>query len=105
MAPSVRRARPKPTRSCRLMNIDGRLVLVIVMQHSARRAEEKFYHLTRLPADCGCAFELHQSEPDGGEIYHVSLDGHGSCDCKGHLQWSHCKHLDCLKKLHELERI
>lgn len=105
MPATTRKPRPKPTRSCRLMNIDGRLVLTILMQHSARRAEEKFYHLTRLPADCGCAYELRQSELDGGEVYHVSLDDFGSCDCRGFTAWNHCKHFDCLKKLRELGRI
>jgi hypothetical protein len=97
--------RPKVSRSLRLLDIDGRLVLVITMQHSTRRAEEKFYHLTPLPTDSGCAFELRQSELCGSETYHVSLDDFGSCDCRGFTAWSHCKHFDAVKKLRELGRI
>jgi hypothetical protein len=97
--------RPKVTRSLRLLSIDGRLVLTITMQHSTRRAEEKFYHLTPLPESAGCAFELRQSELCGGEVYHVSLDDFGSCTCRGHRGWRPCKHLAALRKLRELGRI
>jgi hypothetical protein len=48
--------RPKVGRSLRLFEHEGHLVLTITMQHSARRAEEKFYHLTPLPESAGCAF-------------------------------------------------
>jgi hypothetical protein len=80
--------RPKTTRSLRLLSIDGRLVLTITMQHSARRAEEKIYHLTPLPESAGCAF-----------------DDFGSCTCLGHRGWRPCKHLAALRKLRELGRI
>jgi hypothetical protein len=97
--------RPVTNRSLRLFEHEGHRVLTIVMPLSPRRAEEKFYHLTSLPAESGCAFELRQSELCGGQVYVVRLDDFGSCTCLGYRGWRPCKHLAALRKLRELGRI
>jgi hypothetical protein len=40
------------------------------------------------------------------EEYHVSLDGkESSCECKGHLRWGHCRHVEGLSALIAAKKI
>jgi hypothetical protein len=57
--------------------------------------------VSEVRADWGRGFQLCKIDlmADGGE-YHVNLNGNRStCDCKGHLKWGHCKHVDALAVL------
>lgn len=62
------------------------------------------YLLQPLASDFGTAFRL--TKDDGGEQYDVHLDGNGgTCECKGFLRWSRCKHRDGLKALQNAGRL
>ena len=41
-----------------------------------------------------------------GSKYHVRLDGeHSTCECKGYLRWSHCKHIESLLALEQAGKL
>ena len=90
----------------RLLDVgEGRRVLVIRVTEG-RKAKETYYHLTKLATDFGRGFRLHKSDFDGGEVYHVNLDGpRSTCECKGWLRWGHCKHRDAMQELVNLGRV
>jgi hypothetical protein len=95
-----RRQRTKPARFIRLVvRPDGGTGVVRV--RVGRRSAD--YSLREFRSDVGGrAFELVKLglEADG-EMYHVRLTGNGqdSCDCRGFVRHSHCKHRDGLAAL------
>ncbi len=36
---------------------------------------------------------------DDDDAYTVSLAGKGTCGCKGHTAWSHCRHVEAVQAL------
>lgn len=64
--------------------------------------DEDLYHVRRIEADQGQAFEVTKVNLQEPDVYHVNLDGLAcSCECKGFLRWSRCKHVDALRTLTE----
>jgi hypothetical protein len=59
------------------------------------------YDLRLIPADWGRGFELRKWQKGLSVIYHVNIDdeGHDSCDCLGHTQHGHCKHVEAIRAL------
>jgi hypothetical protein len=57
------------------------------------------------PATSAAPFRWEKFSVEGGETYHVCLDGdRATCECKGHLAHGHrtvCKHVTCTRKLIE----
>src|SRR4051794_36825056 len=105
MQATQKRSRRQVNRSCRLQDVGDSLVLSILMDHGNKQ-ELDHYHVERVPAEFGRAFRLTKFSCCGGEVYDVLLDGdRSSCECKGHLRWGHCKHVDCCRKLVELGRL
>ena len=103
-----RKPRSKPERHVRVFaeHKGERLLQLTVGQ------EVFLYHLTGLPSDFGRAFQLEKFACDGGEIYHVNLNGqHSTCECKGFLRWGMgkegqgCKHIAALQVLVNRGRI
>jgi hypothetical protein len=95
------KSRPKPRRSCRLLELDGRRVLAL-SRATARTLTEMRYHLTAVPSDFGRAFRLEKLSSDGEGDYHVLLHGpETSCECLGFLRHGHCKHAESLMALAE----
>jgi hypothetical protein len=94
-----RKPRTKPQRFVRLcVKPDGQSVGVLRIRVGKQEAD---YFLTELAADFGRGFLVEKidaaAEP---AAYHVNLDGDKrTCECKGHLRHSHCKHADGLAAL------
>jgi hypothetical protein len=106
-SPRVKKAPAKPQRFARLeVPIGPNGEAGVLHLHVAVAGTE--YSIRPIPCDFGEAFELVKLEEDG-ETYHVLVDdaytNAPSCDCKGCLQWSHCKHADAIKALREAGRI
>jgi hypothetical protein len=106
-AVKARKATAKPQRFCRLdgkPSVDEPAFLTLHVG-----GKETDYLIRPIPSNFGEAFELTKLEPtdDGpaelGDVYHVLIESefNASCECKGFLRWSHCKHLDSLKALRE----
>jgi hypothetical protein len=93
------RQREKPERRCKLLRDGvGALTLTITVGK-----KQDAYALAEIGADAGRGFELTKND---GTVYHVNADGMmSSCDCKGHLRWGHCKHLDALLALQVAGRL
>src|SRR5262245_1984723 len=91
-----RKPRPKPARSIRLCvkpHEQGPGVVRITVG-----GKEADYFLTELAADFGRGFLLEKIGAE--ESYHVNVeDDRKTCECKGHLRHSHCKHADGLAAL------
>jgi hypothetical protein len=108
-----KRSRRKPDRHiCWLARLAaGKGILQVRLKHSDTREEVDRYFIAPLPAADfgGPAFLLERwdeataGKPAGiSDTYHVHLPGEGepgSCDCKGHTRYGHCKHLAGLVKL------
>jgi hypothetical protein len=59
---------------------------------------ESDYFLSRIPSDFGRGFLLEKIGAE--ESYYVNIDGEKrTCECKGFLRHSHCKHADGLAAL------
>jgi hypothetical protein len=87
----------KKQRSARVLGklLTGEL-LVRIEEVGPRSSLERCYYVKPIPADFGTAVCWEKFAIDGGETYHVCLEGErGTCDCKGHERWGHCKHVDC----------
>ena len=91
-----RKARSKPARSIRLCvrpHEQGPGVVRITVG-----GKEADYFLTELAADFGRGFQLEKIGAE--ESYHVNVEGvRKTCECKGYLRHSHCKHADGLAAL------
>jgi hypothetical protein len=88
------RRRVKPERGIRLcLKPEGKSPGVVKITVGKETAA---YFITLLEADFGRAVRLEKIDPTGAaEKYDVHLDGDKrSCECKGFLRWSHCKHVD-----------
>jgi hypothetical protein len=101
----VRRARPREAAaSSRVRPAKKRhddLTVLVIRQAPPRSADVvDAYALGAIPADRGKGLAL--TKPDG-TVYHVNLAGRDStCECLGHLRWSHrtvCKHVAALLAL------
>jgi hypothetical protein len=94
-----RQPRAKPARHIRLVvplyGGEGPGVVRIAVEGQAPCD----YLVRRLPSDFGtAAFSL--AKVGGNEQYAVLIDGaDSSCECKGFLRWSKCKHVDGLTAL------
>ena len=103
-----RKPRAKPARSIRLalLPFEGNpgVVRITVGKQSTD------YLLLPIPCEVGgAAYQLSKLglEADG-EVYHVRLTGdprQDSCDCKGFVRHSHCKHRDGLAALVQAGRL
>ena len=95
-----RRQRAKPARSIRLVVPPAGGTGVVRVRVGRQSAD---YSLREFRSDVGGrAFELAKLGLEGdGECYHVRLTGNGqdSCDCRGFVRHSHCKHRDGLAAL------
>jgi hypothetical protein len=78
-------------------------LLVRIEERGPRSTFERHYYVRSIPSDFGRAFRWEKFSVEGGETYHVNLDGEpGTCECKGHLAHGHktvCKHIACSRKL------
>jgi hypothetical protein len=95
-----RKPRAKPARSIRLV-VPPAGGTGVVRLHVGKVSTD--YSLREFRSEVGGrAFELAKLglEADG-ECYHVRLTGNGqdSCDCRGFVRHSHCKHRDGLQAL------
>lgn len=92
----------QPERSCRLDDLDGVPVLVIACTNRGVTYRD-FYRIENNPAPGCVAYRLHKLTHSDEEptCYDVLLRGEGapSCDCRGHLAHSHCKHMEALEAL------
>jgi hypothetical protein len=95
-----RKPRPKPARFIRLV-VPPAGGTGVVRVHVGKVSTD--YSVREFRSEVGGrAFELVKLglEADG-EVYHVRLTGNGqdSCDCRGFVRHSHCKHRDGLAAL------
>ncbi len=76
---------------------------------TGRKVVENAYSLERIGSDYGDGFRLtkHVGHPgDECDVYHVNLSDEGhTCDCKGASRHGHCKHIDAVVKLIQLNLI
>jgi hypothetical protein len=68
------------------------------------------YFVLPIPADFGVAFEVTKLVPGKGADtrYAVNLGGEGepaTCECKGFLEWGHCRHVSGLQALRAAGRL
>src|SRR5262245_55185302 len=93
------RQRRKPERFCKIVHQDGKAVLVIRVKLSKTREQTDTYTLEPIPSDFGHGLLLNKQD---GSSYAVLLSGPDStCDCKGHTQHGHCKHVESLLALQQ----
>src|SRR5215831_18044764 len=60
------------------------------------------YYVRPVPADFGTGYVVEKIFDPDGHSYAVNLhDRGGSCECKGHLRWGHCRHVEALTALHQ----
>jgi hypothetical protein len=93
----TRKTRKPETRTARLMHLGNSTVLALTTGK-----DTTFYRLETLAADRGRGFRLSKADCGNGpaEVYNCLLDGQfSSCECKGFLNWNHCKHLESLTAL------
>jgi hypothetical protein len=92
------RTRKTEERTAKLMQLGASQVLALTCGK-----DTVFYKLETLDHGFGeAAFRLSKADRgDGpGEVYDVLMDGaRSSCECKGFLQWHHCKHVESLESL------
>jgi hypothetical protein len=96
-----RRARVKPTRTVQLLlpTFEGNAGVIRL-----RVGDETADYLVQpIGSDFGDGFRLTKLDPWGDSApydVHLSNDGHAcSCECKGFLRWSRCKHVHGLAAL------
>jgi hypothetical protein len=96
-SPRQRKPRPKPERFVSLpVRPSGQMAGVVRIRVGKEEAVD--YLLTELAADFGRGFRLEKA--GGEEVYHVNREGtRTTCECKGFLRHSHCKHADGLAAL------
>ena len=93
------RQRKQRERFCKIVHQDGKAVLVIRVRLSKTREQTDAYTLEPIPSDFGRGLLLLKQD---GTSYAVLLSGPDStCDCKGHTQHGHCKHVESLLALQQ----
>ncbi len=94
---TMRKPRPKPTRTARLLIAPEPGRPAAVELTVGKRSDA--YLVTEIRTDQGGrAFST--AKAGSGETYHVRIDGtRGSCECKGFLHHGHCKHVAGLAAL------
>ena len=93
------RQRKKPARFCKLVRQGADTVLVIRQARPRSADLIDAYTLEPIPSDFGRGLLLHKHD---GQSYAVNLSGPDStCDCKGHTQHGHCKHVESLLALQQ----
>ena len=98
--------RVKPARSIRLDQRPQEELPGLL--HITCGQAENHYYLRPLASDFGLAFDLEKFATEGGDTYHVLLslaDGKHSCECKGFLRWSRCKHVAGLLALRQAGKL
>src|ERR1700716_1070634 len=96
-----RKPRQKPARFIRWVVTPGEITRTGVARITEGKAADD-YLVTAMRADFGRAFEVIKLCPEkGNPAYHVNLapDGKHSCECKGFLKWSRCRHVSGLLAL------
>jgi hypothetical protein len=101
-----RKPRTKPVRKIRLvlpMNEQGMNGIVRIT--SGKLVDE--YFLDQLTTDFGEGYELtKRTYGEEDTRYHINLAfENNTCDCKGHLQHGHCKHVDGLIALKQAGKL
>jgi hypothetical protein len=104
---SLTKARPrsKPSRSVRLYEGTPALVSMTI------GSEQADYWLAPIPdAAFGQGYTMTKAataeNPEPGTPYAVNVDGERStCECKGHLRWGHCRHVESLLALQKAGRL
>jgi hypothetical protein len=80
-------------------------LLVRIEEITGRTTFQRHYYVRPISSDFGKAFAWEKFSVEGGETYHVCLDGdRATCECKGHLAHGHrtvCKHIAATRKLIE----
>ena len=98
---SVQRQKTRTARYTSTADGGGALV---VRQQTANVTTVDCYFLKPIVCDLG-GLGLQLTKHDG-EVYHVRLDGTSShCDCRGHIRWGHCKHVESLLALQAAGRL
>ena len=93
------RARVKPLRTVRLtvapIPEDKNFVVTIC---EGKKQDDYICHT--IPVDYGTGFVVEKVADPDQKSYHVNLYGkYGSCECRGHLRWGHCRHVGGLLTL------
>jgi hypothetical protein len=100
------RQRKKPVRLVGIVRQGGETFLRITLD-----GEPTHYRLTALSSDMGRAFRLEKMAAGSfivvEKTYDLCLSANdcSSCECKGFIRWSHCKHLESLSALIEAKRL
>ena len=93
------RPRVKPSRTIRLALAPSDVNPASVVTISVGSQHDD-YMVLPMPADFGAAYGVTKIGDPDQKFYHVNLAGNGStCECKGHLKWGHCKHVEGLTAL------
>jgi hypothetical protein len=110
-----RKPRQQPQRSVRLLSrthgmyelpdvATVEITLTTSGPHIGNRTDTFRYTVASISSDFGKAFQV--TREDTGETYAVNLNGRlSSCECKGHLQWGHCKQVEGLQALVNLAKL
>jgi hypothetical protein len=62
--------------------------------------QRDLYVVRLVPAAFGHGFHVRKlGPPDSAYRVNLSADGHHTCECKGHLRWGHCRHVEALLSL------
>jgi hypothetical protein len=100
--------RPKPPRFIRWVQKPGTYGCPVGILAVTEGKEVDHYFATPISSDYGEAWIVQKlvkpSDPEGhaNPAYHVNLDrqiGRHSCECKGHLRWGRCRHVEGLLAL------
>ncbi len=101
---TVRKPRPRPDRTVRLTLVPDAAHESPGLVNITEGGKLTSFLVWAIPSDFGRAFRLekfttHRRGDDDAE-YHVCLEGNGgTCECKGFLRWSHCRHVEALHAL------
>jgi hypothetical protein len=102
----VTRSRPpvKPGRTCgwvsRPQPLHPHGIFHVTEEVRRGHQQRDLYEVVLVPAAFGHGFHVRKfGAPES--TYHVNLsaDGQHSCECKGHLRWGHCRHVEALLAL------
>ena len=94
-----RKPRAKPVRTVRLTipaTAENPFSIITIVEG----AKSDDYIVRPLASDWGTAFQVEKVADPEEKVYHVNLDRQGGiCNCKGHLKWGHCRHVESLTAL------